>query len=68
MREIYVKINKVKYKKRIELSFIVSWCKRAEPLVQGYVAIKPLYVCAELVEPCLGSLTTFVGALNSKAG
>ena len=50
------------------MSFIVSWCKRAEPLVQGYAAIKPVYVYAGLVEPCPGSLMTCLGALASKAG
>ena len=41
---------------------------RAEALVQGYVAMKPLHVYAGFVELCPGSLTTFVGALSSKAG
>ena len=47
---------------RIEL-----YC-HAEPLVQGYAAMKPLHVYARFVEPCPGSLMTFVDALSSKAG
>ena len=47
---------------RIEL-----YC-RMEPLVQGIAAMKPLHVYTGFVEPCSGSLTTFVGALSSKAG
>ena len=52
----------------MELSRIVSWCKHAEPLVQAYAAIKPLYVYAGLVEPCPRSLTTFLCALIRKLG
>ena len=47
---------------RIEL-----YC-REEPLVQGYAGMKPLHVYAGLIEPCPGSLTTFLGALSSKVG
>ena len=36
-----------------ELSRIVSWREHAEPLVQGYAAIKHMYVYAGLVKPCL---------------
>ena len=50
------------------MSRIASWREHAEPLVQGYAAIKPLYVCAELIELCPGSLTTCLGALTSKDG
>ena len=42
-------INKVKFRKWVGLSLIVSCCIRAEPLVRGYAAIKPLYIYAGLV-------------------
>ena len=49
------------------MGMIELYC-RAEPLVQDYAVMKPLHVNAGFVEPCPGSLTTYVGALSSKAG
>ena len=47
---------------------MIELYRRTEPLVQGYAVMKPLHVYTGFVEPCPGSLMTFVGALSSKAG
>ena len=50
MREIYVILNKQSIIQKMgKIELYCLFCIRAEPLVQGYAAIKPLYVYAGLV-------------------
>ena len=48
------------------MGHIVSGREHTEPLAWGYAAVK--HVDAGLVEPCPGSLTTFLCALIRKLG